>query len=82
MLKKTRANLSQSSPRIKDVGDDIWALFPNFQVKFPRNLALEIISFYFEYVVQLFRKLPVPFRTSGTITYAQKIIYSRRPKKH
>jgi hypothetical protein len=55
--------------------------FPHFLVKFLRNLASEIISF-FKYVVQLFIKLPVSFRASDTSTYAQKIIFSRRPKKH
>jgi hypothetical protein len=31
---------------LKDVGDDNWAIFTHFQVKFLRNMASEIIIFF------------------------------------
>jgi hypothetical protein len=63
----------------------IGLFLPYFQVRFLRNLASEIIIFFqirSTSTLQLLRKLPVLFRESDTLTYAQKMNFSRRPLKH
>ena len=64
---------------LKDVGDDNRALFYTFSSEVSEKHGFRNNYFFFKYVVQLLRKLPVLFRASDTSTYAQKIIFSRRP---
>ena len=60
-----------------DVGDDNWALFYTFSRRVSEKPGF-INNFFSKYVVQLLRKLRVLFRASDTLTYAQKINFSRR----
>ena len=63
----------------KDVGDNNWALFFTFSSGVSEKPSCRNNYFFSKYVVQLLRKWPVLFRASDTSTYAQNMIFSRRP---
>ena len=64
---------------LKDVGVDNWALFYTFSSEVSEKPGFRNNYFFSKYVVQLVRKVPVLFRASDTSTYAQKMVFSRRP---